>query len=83
MHSVFRRAVRCAAFATLLVSLNLLLCYAQSQTSLRGKIVDPVGRVVPEAKIVLLQNGKQIVQGRYEFPSLHSILGVSLSFITT
>jgi len=64
MFSTFRSTCRSAAFVTLLLALNLSLGYAQSQNLLRGKITDPVGRVVPDAKITLLQNGKEIVHGK-------------------
>jgi vitamin B12 transporter len=36
---------------------------AQSPSSLRGKIIDPLGNPVPGATIVLLQGDKEIVQG--------------------
>jgi vitamin B12 transporter len=64
MYSAFWNALRSAALLTLWIVLNSLLCYAQSQTNLRGKIADPVGRVVPDAKITVLQNGKEIIQGK-------------------
>jgi len=64
MCSAFRNVIGSAAFITLLLTLGLPFCYAQSQNNLRGKITDPVGRVVPEARITLLQNGKEIVRGK-------------------
>lgn len=60
----FWNAVRFAALLALSLVLNLPLGYAQSQNSLRGKITDPVGRVVSNARITLLQNGKEIAQGK-------------------
>jgi vitamin B12 transporter len=73
MYSALRNAVGSAAFMTLLLTLSLPFCYAQLQSNLRGRITDPVGRVVPDAKVTLLQNGKEIVQvksdsqGSFEF----------------
>ena len=63
MRSAFGNAVRCVVFAMLLVTVNLPV-YAGSQNGLRGKVADPMGRVVPDAKVTLLQNGKEIVQGK-------------------
>jgi iron complex outermembrane receptor protein/vitamin B12 transporter len=37
---------------------------AQSQANLHGKIVDPLGNPIPNAKIVLLQGDKEIAQGK-------------------
>jgi len=62
MYSALGNAVGAPAFITLLLALSLPLCYAQLLSNLRGRIADPVGRVVPDAKITLLQNGKEIVQ---------------------
>jgi len=60
----FRKAIRLALLATLLVSLGTPLSYAQSQNNLRGRIADPVGRVIPDATVTLLQNRKEVVQGK-------------------
>ena len=64
MYSAFRNAVRLAALLALLLALNRTLAYAQSQNSLRGKVTDPVGRVVPDATITLLQNGEEVAHGK-------------------
>jgi vitamin B12 transporter len=41
-----------------------LAAQAQSTAKLAGKVVDPVGSRVPNAKVVLLQGGKEIVKGK-------------------
>jgi vitamin B12 transporter len=46
-----------------LTLLAVLSVQAQSNGSLRGKVVDPLGNPVPNAKIVLLQNDKEIIHG--------------------
>ncbi|HEY1658803.1 MAG TPA: TonB-dependent receptor [Candidatus Sulfotelmatobacter sp.] len=64
MYPAFRNAFRSAALMLLLLALNLPLCYAQARNSLRGKITDPVGRAVSDAKIMVLQKGKEIGGGK-------------------
>jgi vitamin B12 transporter len=55
-------------------SLGRMLCFAllafmavpgqtQSQNILRGKVTDPVGNLVPKAKVVIIRNSKEVVQG--------------------
>src|ERR1700730_9192689 len=55
-------------FRLLLVSSFLILSFAvslraQSSSGLHGKVVDPLGNAVPNAKIVLLQKDKEMVRG--------------------
>jgi vitamin B12 transporter len=55
-------------FRLLLVWSFLILSFAvslraQSSSGLHGKVVDPLGNAVPNAKIVLLQNDKEMVRG--------------------
>ncbi|MGA7920588.1 MAG: TonB-dependent receptor [Candidatus Acidiferrales bacterium] len=49
---------------TLLFMLCALSLRAQSQAELQGTVIDRLGAPVPDAKIVLLQDGKEIVQGK-------------------
>ena len=37
---------------------------AQSTGTVRGKVVDPLGKLVPNAKLVLVQDDKDIVEGK-------------------
>ncbi len=55
------RSLLCCAFLMLLCAFIL---QAQSNGGLHGKIVDPLGNPVPDAKIVLLQDEKEIVRGK-------------------
>jgi vitamin B12 transporter len=48
---------------SLLATLFAVTLSAQSSGGLHGKVVDPLGSPVPDAKIVLLQNGREIVHG--------------------
>jgi vitamin B12 transporter len=48
---------------TLLATLFAVTLSAQSSGSLHGKVVDPLGSPVPDAKIVLLQNDHEVVHG--------------------
>jgi vitamin B12 transporter len=45
---------------TLLVALFSISLSAQSTGSLHGKVLDPLGNPVPDAKIVLLQNSREV-----------------------
>src|ERR1700733_11630288 len=65
MYSSLAKAGRLIAFVVLL----FLFCFnhsakAQSTTILRGKVTDPVGSVVPDAKIVALQDGKDVAHAK-------------------
>jgi vitamin B12 transporter len=51
--------VLCCALLTALCAFSAL---GQSNGSLHGKVVDPLGNVVPNAKIVLLQDDREVVQ---------------------
>jgi vitamin B12 transporter len=56
---------RLRLFLYLAVLALLTACSVQAQSSgtLRGKVVDPLGNPVPNAKIVLLQDDKEIIHG--------------------
>jgi vitamin B12 transporter len=58
------RPFRLMVASILLATLCAFNLQAQSPASLHGEVLDPLGRSVPDAKIVLLQNGKEIVQGK-------------------
>src|SRR5579863_4834395 len=66
------RAVRWTAVFTLLLLIAGFPAAAQSQNILRGKVKDPLGQLVPNAKIVALQDGKELAhttsnaQGAFE-----------------
>ena len=49
----------------LLVFTTLLTTILQAQTAgaVRGKVLDPLGRAVFQAKVILLQDGKEVAQG--------------------
>lgn len=72
MRLVFGKAVPWILSAAFLTFLNIPFCFAQSQ-SLRGKIADPVGRVVPDAAITLSQKGKEIVRGKSDAEGVFEI----------
>jgi vitamin B12 transporter len=57
------RAVRWTAVVILLLLSAGFLAVAQSQNALRGKILDPLGQSVPNAKIVIQQNNKEVAHG--------------------
>lgn len=60
MSSVLRAAVSYAAVVLLLFLLAAVPATAQSQNILKGKITDPQGQSVANAKVVALQNGKEV-----------------------
>ena len=62
MYSGLARAVRFVLSIALLLALHPPTA-AQSNNILRGKVTDPVGSVVPNAKIVILHDGKDVVHG--------------------
>src|SRR5579862_7984307 len=68
LFSYFVRLVSCwtIALTTIVLVLFASSSHAQSTASLRGKIVDQLGSRVPDAKVVLLENGndKPIVDGK-------------------
>ncbi len=47
----------------LIATLFAVALQAQSRGSLHGNISDPLGNPIPDAKIVLLQNGREVVHG--------------------
>lgn len=59
MSLVLTRAVRWTAVILLLIIAGLP-AVAQSRNILRGKVKDPLGQLVPNAKVVVLQDGKEI-----------------------
>jgi len=60
------RPFRLVVYSALLAMLCASSLRAQSPATLHGEVLDPLGRSVPNAKIVLLQNGKEIVRGKSE-----------------
>lgn len=72
MSSVLRTAVRYAAVVLLLFLLAAVPATAQSPNILKGKVTDPQGQSVPNAKVIALQDGKELVnttsdaQGSFE-----------------
>jgi len=60
MFAIWVRTIRWNAVAALLLLLFGIPTVAQSQSVLRGHINDPVGRSVSNAKVVVLQDGKEI-----------------------
>jgi len=61
MYVVLARTIRFLGVG-LLFSLHQLTI-AQSNNILRGRVADPVGSVVPNAKIVILHDGKEVTHG--------------------
>jgi vitamin B12 transporter len=47
-----------------LILLSALTLQAQSTGTLRGKVVDPLGNLVPDAKLVLLQDNRKLIESR-------------------
>ncbi|HXX24310.1 MAG TPA: TonB-dependent receptor plug domain-containing protein, partial [Terriglobia bacterium] len=47
-------------FLTILVSFSFAIAEAKAAGTIQGKVVDPLGAVVPGADVVLLQNGKAV-----------------------
>jgi vitamin B12 transporter len=60
MSAVLARAIRWGVFAVLLVSFVGFPTLAQSQNSARGKVTDPLGQPVQNAKIVVRQDANEI-----------------------
>jgi vitamin B12 transporter len=60
MSAALVRSVRWSALAALLFFLVGIYASAQSQNILRGRINDPVGRSVSNAKVVALQDGQEV-----------------------
>jgi vitamin B12 transporter len=60
------RLVSCRSFSLTTIALVLFatLSHAQSTANLRGKVVDQLGSRVPDAKLVLLEDDKEIVAGK-------------------
>jgi iron complex outermembrane receptor protein/vitamin B12 transporter len=64
MSKLFSCSVRFSYCCTIALLLFANLCYAQTSTNLRGKIVDQLGSRVSGAKVLLLENDKPIVSGK-------------------
>jgi vitamin B12 transporter len=64
MSTILSFRVRVLFSWTILLVLFASSSQAQSTTSLRGKIVDPLGSRVPDAKVVLLEDEKPIVDAK-------------------
>jgi len=64
MSKLFSYSVGCVSCWTIVLVLFASSSYAQSTTSLRGKIVDQLGSRVPDAKVVLLEGDKSIVDAK-------------------
>jgi iron complex outermembrane receptor protein/vitamin B12 transporter len=64
MYAVLVRAVRWIAVVVLLLLFAGFPATGQSQSTLRGKITDPLGQSVPNAKIVVLQDKQEVAKGR-------------------
>ena len=47
-------------FLTILTTFSLAIAEAKATGTIQGKVVDPLGAVVPGADVVLLQNGKAV-----------------------
>jgi vitamin B12 transporter len=62
MYVVLARAVRFLLCVALLFSL-IQPTNAESSNILRGRVTDPIGNVVPNAKIVVLLDGKEVIHG--------------------
>lgn len=63
MFAVLVRATRWIAFFIFYLLSVTFPIAAQSQTILRGKITDPVGQSVPDAKIIVLEHNKEVAHG--------------------
>jgi vitamin B12 transporter len=73
MYAVLARAVRFLLCVALILSF-IDSIKAQSKNILRGKVTDPLGSAVPNAKIVVLQDGEEVThaasdaEGAFELP---------------
>jgi vitamin B12 transporter len=65
--------VRLLSCWTIAVMLFAASSHAQSTTSLHGKVVDQLGNRIPEAKLVLLQNDKTMVDGKSDAEGAFSL----------
>jgi vitamin B12 transporter len=65
--------VRLLSCWTIAVMLFAASSHAQSTTNLHGKVVDQLGSRIPEAKLVLLQNDKTIVDGKSDAEGAFSL----------
>jgi vitamin B12 transporter len=61
----FPRISRCRLSLGLLALTTLLVTTVTAQIAgtVRGKVLDPLGKTVSQAKVILLQDGKQVAQG--------------------
>jgi iron complex outermembrane receptor protein/vitamin B12 transporter len=65
--------VRLLSCWTIAVILFAISAHAQSTPSVHGKVVDQLGSRIPEAKLVLLQNDKTIVEGKSDAEGAFSL----------
>jgi vitamin B12 transporter len=63
MFAVLVRAVRWTVLVILLLLFAGFPASAQSTSVLRGKITDPLGQSVPNAKVVVLRDNKEVAHG--------------------
>ena len=64
MSKLFSYSVRLVSCWMIVLALFASASHAQSTTTLRGKVVDQLGSLVPDAKVVLLSDDKEIVNGK-------------------
>ena len=60
MSAVLVRSLWCSAVPAFFLMLIGIPAVAQSQNVLRGRVNDPVGKSVPNAKVVVLQDGREV-----------------------
>jgi iron complex outermembrane receptor protein/vitamin B12 transporter len=63
MYADLVKVVRFVVCVVLVLFLTKFPAQSQSQNVLRGRITDPVGKLVPGAKIAILQNNKEVTHG--------------------
>jgi vitamin B12 transporter len=73
MSKLLFNRVRFAFSWTIALMLFAAASHAQSTATLRGTVVDPLGSRVPNAKIVLLQDNKEIVNGKSDAEGAFSL----------
>src|ERR1700761_5772377 len=73
MHAFLVRAVRFALAVALFLAVAAFPAAAQSQSTLRGKITDPVGQAVPDAKIFVLDDEQQVAHSSSDAGGLFDV----------
>ena len=74
MSKLFSYSVRRVSCWTIVLMLFAVSSQSQSTTTLRGKIVDQLGNLVPDAKVVILADGKEIVSGKSDAQGSFSLV---------